>query len=93
MCDKCGGPRRVVACVFSSTVAREIGVFDVIFALIIGTWLFALPARGSLVAVSVASLLYLMTTLGVGRLISTLSQTQQQAFLGGFLSGSRSSRT
>ena len=23
-CDKCGGPRRVVACVFSSTVAREI---------------------------------------------------------------------
>jgi hypothetical protein len=23
-CDKCGGPRRVVACVFSPTVAREI---------------------------------------------------------------------
>jgi len=23
-CDKCGGPRRIVACVFSSTVAREI---------------------------------------------------------------------
>jgi ABC-2 type transport system permease protein len=49
-------------------------------------WLFAVPVRGSLVVVAVASVLYLMTTtLGVGLLISTLSQTQQQAFLGGFL--------
>lgn len=62
-----------------------IGVFDIIFALTIGTWLFALPVRGSLFVVAVAALLYLMTTLGVGLLISTLSQTQQQSFLGGFL--------
>lgn len=34
---------------------------------------------------AVAALVYLMTTLGVGLLISTLSQTQQQSFLGGFL--------
>jgi ABC-2 type transport system permease protein len=34
-----------------------IGIFDVIFALTIGTWLFALPVRGSLVVVAVASLL------------------------------------
>jgi len=62
-----------------------IGVFDIIFALTIGVWLFALPVRGSLVVVAVSGLLYLMTTLGVGLLISTLSQTQQQSFLGGFL--------
>jgi ABC-2 type transport system permease protein len=35
--------------------------------------------------VGVSSLLYLMTTLGVGLLISTVSRTQQQSFLGGFL--------
>jgi ABC-2 type transport system permease protein len=62
-----------------------IGVFDVIFALTIGAWLFALPMRGSLAVVGVAALLYLMTTLGVGLLISTVSKTQQQSFLGGFL--------
>jgi ABC-2 type transport system permease protein len=62
-----------------------IGIFDILFALTLGMWLFAVPVRGSLVVVAVASVLYLMTTLGVGLLISTLSQTQQQAFLGGFL--------
>lgn len=62
-----------------------IGVFDVIFALTIGVWLFAVPVRGSLWVVAVASLVYLMTTLGVGLLISTISRTQQQSFLGGFL--------
>jgi len=62
-----------------------IGVFDVLFALDVGAWLFAVPLRGSLWVVAVGSLLYLMSTLGVGLLISTVSRTQQQSFLGGFL--------
>jgi ABC-2 type transport system permease protein len=62
-----------------------IGVFDVLFALTVGAWLFAVPLRGSLVLVGGAALLYLMSTLGVGLLISTVSRTQQQSFLGGFL--------
>jgi ABC-2 type transport system permease protein len=33
----------------------------------------------------VGTLLYLLTTLGVGLLISTISRTQQQSFLAGFL--------
>jgi ABC-2 type transport system permease protein len=43
------------------------------------------PLRGNLAVLLVGTLLYLMTTLGVGLLISTVSKTQQQAFLGGFL--------
>jgi ABC-2 type transport system permease protein len=35
--------------------------------------------------VILASVLYLMSTLGVGLFISTISKTQQQSFLGGFL--------
>jgi ABC-2 type transport system permease protein len=62
-----------------------IGCFDVLFALTIGATLFAVPLRGSLLVVAISALLYLMTTLGVGLLISTVSRTQQQSFLGGFL--------
>lgn len=62
-----------------------IGVVDVIFALTIGAWLFAVPMRGPMWVIGASALLYLMTTLGVGLLISTISRTQQQSFLGGFL--------
>jgi ABC-2 type transport system permease protein len=62
-----------------------IGLVDVALLLAAGTWLFAVPLRGTLPVVLVGTLLYLMTTLGVGLLISTLSSTQQQSFLGGFL--------
>lgn len=62
-----------------------IGLVDVALLMSAGTWLFDVPLRGNLLALLVATLLYLMTTLGVGLLISTLSGSQQQAFLGGFL--------
>jgi ABC-2 type transport system permease protein len=62
-----------------------IGLVDVALLMAAGTWLFAVPLRGPLPVVLVGTLLYLMTTLGVGLLISTLSTTQQQSFLGGFL--------
>ena len=62
-----------------------IGLVDVALLMAAGTWLFGVPLRGPLPVVLVGTLLYLMTTLGVGLLISTLSSTQQQSFLGGFL--------
>jgi ABC-2 type transport system permease protein len=62
-----------------------IGLVDVALLLAVGTWLFGVPLRGPLAIVLVGTLLYLMTTLGAGLLISTLSTTQQQSFLGGFL--------
>jgi ABC-2 type transport system permease protein len=62
-----------------------IGLVDVALLLAAGTWLFDVPLGGTLPVVLVGTLLYLMTTLGVGLLISTLSTSQQQSFLGGFL--------
>ena len=62
-----------------------IGLVDVALLMAAGTWLLGLPLGGTLPVVLVGTLLYLMTTLGVGLLISTLSTSQQQSFLGGFL--------
>jgi ABC-2 type transport system permease protein len=62
-----------------------IGFFDVLLLTAAGTWVFGVPLRGNLAVMALATLLYLLTTLGVGLLISTLSSNQQQSFLGGFL--------
>jgi ABC-2 type transport system permease protein len=62
-----------------------IGLFDFLLALVVGAYVFDMPLRGSLSLVFFATALYLMNTLGVGLLISTISQSQQQAFMGGFL--------
>jgi ABC-2 type transport system permease protein len=43
------------------------------------------PFRGSLVLLLLAGMLYLVSTLGLGLLISTLSNTQQEAVLTSFL--------
>lgn len=62
-----------------------IGLFDVSLALAVGAWVFGLPLRGSFLLLGFATLLYLLSTLGVGLFVSTVSNTQQQAFMGGFL--------
>jgi ABC-2 type transport system permease protein len=62
-----------------------IGLVDVTLLVGAGTWLFDIPIRGPVWLLYLGTALYLMTTLGAGLLISTISTTQQQAFLGGFL--------
>ena len=62
-----------------------IGFFDVLLLVTVGTLVFGVPLRGNLSVLALATLLYLLSTLGVGLLISTISANQQQAFLGGFL--------
>ena len=62
-----------------------IGLFDVLLVLTAGAYTFQVPLRGELAALFLTTLLYLMSTLGVGLFISTISVTQQQSFLGGFL--------
>ncbi len=62
-----------------------IGLFDVALVVAVGLNLFDVPMRGSFVVLFVATLLYLLSTLGVGLFIATVSKTQQQSFLGGFL--------
>jgi ABC-2 type transport system permease protein len=43
------------------------------------------PFRGSLLMLLLASVLYLLSGLGLGLLISTISKTQQEAFMTSFL--------
>ncbi len=61
-----------------------IGFADVILITVLGVFWFEVPIRGSLLMLFIATALYLMTTLGVGLLISTVSQTQQQAMMSTF---------
>ncbi|MBX7194426.1 MAG: ABC transporter permease [Sandaracinaceae bacterium] len=60
-----------------------IGLFDLLLALVVGTYVFDVPIRGSIPLLFGVTFVYLLTTLGLGLLISTVSQTQQQAFLAG----------
>jgi ABC-2 type transport system permease protein len=46
---------------------------------------FGVPFRGSLAALLLASFIYIVAGIGFGLLISTISRTQQEAFLGMFL--------
>ena len=62
-----------------------IGLFDLALALVVASYLFSVPMRGPLSVVVVGTTAYLICTLGIGLLISTISRTQQQAFIGGLL--------
>lgn len=61
-----------------------IGFADVILITLIGVFWFDVPIRGNLGLLFLATSLYLMTTLAIGLLISTVSQTQQQAMMSTF---------
>ncbi len=58
-----------------------IGFADVAFVTTVGVAWFGVPVRGSPLLLFFATALYLLSTLGVGLLISTISQTQQQAMM------------
>lgn len=61
-----------------------VGFVDVLVITLIAVFWFEVPIRGNLLVLFLATALYLMTTLGVGLLISTVSQTQQQAMMSTF---------
>lgn len=61
-----------------------ISYIDVIIVTLVGVFWFGVPIRGYLPLLLLATTLYLFTTLGVGLLISTVSQTQQQAMMSTF---------
>lgn len=58
-----------------------IGMIDVFLVGTVGSLWFGIPIHGSILLLLLSSLLFLMTTLGLGLLISTISSTQQQAML------------
>jgi ABC-2 type transport system permease protein len=53
--------------------------------LIVGTLLFGVPIRGSILLLLGIACLFLLSALGIGLLISTVANTQQEAFLLTFL--------
>lgn len=58
-----------------------IGIIDVILVLIVAIYWFEVPMRGSLALLFAMCLIYLLSTLGLGLFVSTISKTQQQAMM------------
>ena len=61
-----------------------ISFFDVLLVMLVGVFWFGVPIRGSLPVLFLGVCLFLMSTLGIGLLISTVCRTQQQAMMSTF---------
>lgn len=61
-----------------------IGYADMILVTVVAVYWFRLPIRGSFALLFVSTSVYLLSALGVGLFISTISQTQQQAMMTNF---------
>jgi ABC-2 type transport system permease protein len=58
-----------------------IGIIDVVLVLVVAIYWFEVPMRGSITLLFGMCLIYLMSTLGLGLFVSTISRTQQQAMM------------
>jgi ABC-2 type transport system permease protein len=61
-----------------------VGILEVAFIVVAAVLIFQVPVRGNLLLLLGSSILFLLSTLGVGLFISTISQTQQQAMMSSF---------
>jgi ABC-2 type transport system permease protein len=61
-----------------------IGMFDAALISLVGTFWFGVPFRGSVAVLAGSTMIFLLTSLGVGLFISTISATQQQAMVSAF---------
>jgi ABC-2 type transport system permease protein len=78
-------PIRPVELILGKTIPFAIvGYIDVALVTFVGVFLFEVPIRGSLPLLLFATTLYLLSTLGIGLFISTISRTQQQAMMSMF---------
>jgi len=58
-----------------------VGMIDVLLVLPVAILWFQIPLRGSALLLIAMTLVYLLTTLGLGLFVSTISSTQQQAMM------------
>ena len=65
--------------------AVVVGFFQATLILIAAVFIFEVPFRGNLALLYGAMLFYALALVGVGLFISSISKTQQQAFLGAFV--------
>jgi ABC-2 type transport system permease protein len=61
-----------------------VGIIEVVIVIVAALLIFGTPLRGSIPLLFGCSLLFLLSTLGVGLFISTISLTQQQAMMSSF---------
>jgi ABC-2 type transport system permease protein len=62
-----------------------LALMNTLEVLAIGSWLFEVPIRGDLSVILLLSSLFLMSGLGIGLLVSTIANTQQEAMLSAFM--------
>jgi ABC-2 type transport system permease protein len=75
-------PIRPVELILGKTIPFAlIGYIDVALVTLVGVFLFEVPIRGSIPLLLLATTLYLLSSLGIGLFISTISRTQQQAMM------------
>jgi ABC-2 type transport system permease protein len=58
-----------------------IGIVDIVLILTVASFWFNIPVKGSIALLFVLCIVFLLTTLGLGLLVSTVSKTQQQAMI------------
>jgi ABC-2 type transport system permease protein len=58
-----------------------IGMLDILLVIAVAVFWFEVPLRGSVTLLLALSLLYVLCTLALGLLVSTISETQQQAMM------------
>ena len=79
-------PIRPMELILGKTIPFAIvGLIDLVGITAAAMLVFRIPFRGSALLLLGSSILYLMTTLGAGLFLSTISQTQQQAVMGAFI--------
>lgn len=75
-------PIRPIELVMAKVIPYVLVSFAVVIeVLVIGVWLFGVPINGSLPLLLGLSALFMLTSLGLGILVSTVATTQQEALL------------
>ena len=75
-------PLRPTELILGKTIpAALISFVDIALVTAVAVFWFRVPIRGSLLLLFVAAGLFLLSTIGIGLLISTISRTQQQAMM------------
>jgi ABC-2 type transport system permease protein len=78
-------PMRPIELILGKTLPfAVVGLIDVALITTVALLVFRVPFRGSVLLLFFCSVLFLMTSLGAGVFLSTISQTQQQAMMANF---------
>jgi ABC-2 type transport system permease protein len=75
-------PIRPLELILGKTIPSiAVGFFDMALVLVVGIFWFDIPLKGSIGFLILGTAIYLLSVLGIGLFISTISKTQQQALM------------